>query len=87
MLRAFARRISGLLAPILAEVLYEKGRVWPLAALGPFMILVAIASGKFFLTKSLCATPRVSILHLLYLENGLTRVDPLGMPLSRLALL
>eukprot|EP00904_Undaria_pinnatifida_P013112 jgi/Undpi1/8931/HiC_scaffold_26.g11392.m1 len=38
-------RIGGLLAPILAEVLYEKGPVWPLAAFVPSMALVAIASG------------------------------------------
>ena len=42
----FLSRASGLLAPVLAEVLYDKGPAWPLAAFVPSMILVAIASGK-----------------------------------------
>ena len=90
----FLCRVSGLLAPILAEVLYEKGPVWPLAAFVPSMALVAIASGKFISQRKLvrCTTRRSSpcpgVLNPFpsftsYLcMNALTRVHPLGMPLS-----
>ena len=38
-------RVSGIMAPILAEVLYDKGPTWPLAVFCPSMLLVAIFSG------------------------------------------
>lgn len=38
-------RIGGMLAPVLAEVLYDKGPVWPLAVFCPIMLLVAIFAG------------------------------------------
>ena len=44
-LDAILRRVSGILAPVLAEILYDKGPVWPLAVFGPSMIVVAIFSG------------------------------------------
>ena len=80
-------RVSGLLAPVLAEVLYEKGPVWPLAALVPSMALVAIASGKY---GSVNAAPRVGPLPCkgvlnpfpvppYILINALAPVHPLGM--------
>ena len=37
--------VSGMLTPILAEVLYDKSPTWPLAVFGPSMIVAAIFSG------------------------------------------
>eukprot|EP00904_Undaria_pinnatifida_P002351 jgi/Undpi1/12116/HiC_scaffold_48.g14089.m1 len=44
-------RIGGILAPVLAEILYDKGPVWPLAVFGPSMIVVAIFSVSYFLGR------------------------------------
>lgn len=45
-------RVSGMVAPVLAEVLYDKGPVWPLAVFCPTMLLVAIFAGGFFVGRT-----------------------------------
>ena len=58
-LASFLSLASGLLAPILSEVLYEKGPIWPLAAFGPSMVLVAVFSGQLnFETQNILDAPR-----------------------------
>ena len=47
-LDVFFGPVSGVLAPILAEVLYDMGPIWPLAVFGPAMALTAIFSGQLF---------------------------------------
>ena len=41
-----------MLAPILAEVLYDKGPVWPLALFCATMLLVAIFAGEIFVGRA-----------------------------------
>lgn len=45
-LRAFLAPFEGILAPIVAEVLFDKGPLWPLAVFGPCMILTGICAGE-----------------------------------------
>lgn len=44
-----------MMAPILAEVLYDKGPMWPLAAFGPFMALAAVSSGTILISTTTIA--------------------------------
>lgn len=41
-----------MLAPVLAEVLYDKGPVWPLAVFCPIMLLVAIFAGEILVGRA-----------------------------------
>lgn len=45
--------VAGILAPILSEVLYAIGPMWPLAAFGLAMALVAVFAGKWNLVTIL----------------------------------
>ena len=51
-LRRLWLRSSGMVAPVLAEVLYERGPVWPLAVFCLTMLLVAIFAGEFLVGRA-----------------------------------
>ena len=79
-LASFLYLASGLLAPMLSEVLYEKGPIWPLAAFGPSMVLAAVFSGQLFLNHKKFSTRhepslfQQSLFHL----RGLDQIHPLS---------